>query len=85
MTDREQLIIATLLKQLKGMKGGGPVHEAVLLNAVSLLVPKLRKSEFDQALLHADRNGWVISTPGLLQTGKWALSDAGEVAVIELS
>jgi hypothetical protein len=85
VTDREQLITATLLKQLKGMKGGGPVHESVLLNATSLLVPKLRKSEFDQALLHCDRSGWAISTPGILNTTKWALSDAGEVAVIELS
>lgn len=85
MTEREQLIIATILKQLKGLKAAGPVHESVLLNAVSLLVPKLRKSEFDQALLHCDRTGWAISVPGVLGLAKWSLSDAGEVAVIELS
>jgi hypothetical protein len=85
VNEREQLVVVTILKQLKGMKSGGPVNEAVLLNATSLLLPKLRKAEFDQALLHCDRMGWAIAVNGALGIQKWSLSDAGEVAVIELS
>ena len=87
MRPREKLIIVTLLKQLKGLKPSGPVHEEVLFNAVGMLVPKLAQNELARALEYAaDKdNRWIIGVPGKLGGHKWILSDAGESALIELS
>lgn len=83
MTDRERLILFTLLKQLKAMKSQGPVQERVLLYSTDMLVPHMMKSEFDAAIGHCDREGWAIGVDAVAGR-KWKLSDAGEVALIEL-
>ena len=85
MTTREQKIIKALLDVLHELDGG-QLAEVILHAEVNLrLAATATKAEFDEALLLADRQGWVTGVTSRYGRGRlWNLNDAGSAARKEM-
>jgi hypothetical protein len=83
MTDREKLIVKTLLTMLSRMK---QCEETILYHSVALLItPQLSMTEFTQALRFCDMEQWLTSVPTPFGSKKWSLNDAGKAAFAEIA
>jgi hypothetical protein len=81
MTQRQRVIIKAFLEALHLMDGV-PLAESVLHAEVNLrITPTASKDEFDDSLIVANNNGWVIGEQSRFGKGRiWMLSDAGQAA-----
>lgn len=84
MTDHSRQIIRATLQVLHDV--GLPHVQWLLYGAVaSLVAPRPTLGDFESALGEAERQLWVIGITSKLGERKWAITDAGEIALRELS
>lgn len=81
MTDREFLILRTLLRTLDE-SGDYLCLPAHLRNEVGMAVPRMTQSEFDKTLSTADRQGLLTSVQGV-RGPRYRCSPNGSAWLIE--
>ena len=86
MNERQQEITRELLRVLKN-SDNRPMADAILHAGVNVrLHVNPSVAEYEDARDHADREGWIVGvrnqTTGAI---RWSLTDAGQVALRDLS